>query len=107
MAGLLSNGAMDEHPRMMYRYDPKGIKIEGHHYATLIVLSPDEEYLALADGWCKSWVDSKAPAEPVAAAVVDAPVPSDRALLEAEANKRNLKFDGRTSDKKLAAMLEN
>lgn len=75
---------------------------EGHKYATKVVEESEIES-ALAEGWLMTWQEAlSSKAEPVAAEVVQEGEPSDRELLEAEAKRLGIAFDGRTSDKKLS-----
>ena len=93
---------MDEFPKMLYR-SPGSLALAGGTFSTLIVQGQDEQDDAVAEGWHVS--------SPKAKAAFDAPpsdaetAPPTRAELEQKAAELGLKFDGRTGDKKLAAMV--
>lgn len=84
---------------------------EGRRWSTLTVAEAEVE-AKLAEGWHLTHVEAlaAAEAEKPAEAVQDAPAaegePSDRELLEAEATRLGIQFDGRTSDRKLAEKIE-
>ena len=102
---------MEEFPRMLYRA-PGTEAMHGGMFATLVVAGAEEQDAAIADGWALSTSEAKAiqagretPKRP------DDDAPPTRAELEQKATELGLKFDGRTSDKKLrdliAATLED
>ena len=107
---------MDEFPRMLY-LTPGPEPMHGGMFSTLIVGDADEQADALARGWALTTPDAlalKAEADARAKAPDQAPAddaPPTRAELEQKAAELGLKFDGRTSDKKLrdliAATLED
>lgn len=84
---------------------------EGRRWSTLTVAEAEVE-AKLAEGWHLTHVEAlaAAEAEKPAEVVQDAPAaegePSDRELLEAEATRLGIQFDGRTSDRKLAEKIE-
>jgi len=107
---------MDEFPRMLYRA-PGAEPIHGSMLATLIVPDADAQAAALADGWSLTtdeakqiYADAQAAAAAKAAAdalaaVTNPDAPPTRAELEQKAAELGLKFDGRTSDRKLRDLI--
>lgn len=108
---------MDQFPQMLYVH-PGREQIHGSTFDTRIVGSAEELEAAKAEGWSVGTDEAKAafaakqaaksaPAEPAS----DAVTPPTREELEQKAGELGIKFDGRTSDKKLsdliAATLEN
>jgi hypothetical protein len=91
-----------EFPRIIYRSGGSWA-LESGMYSVRQVESAEELQAAQADGWHLDQYAAKAaadaPAEPAA------PAEPTRADLEAQATAKGLKFDGRTTDKKLAAMI--
>jgi hypothetical protein len=88
-------------PTLVYRDKGPHYRIGGTYDYRAV---PDQAAFdaALADGWCATLgeiVDGK----PVQAPADDAP--ATREELEAKATELGLKFDGRTNDKKLSAMI--
>ena len=86
-------------PRMIYKADGPH-KIHGGKFDYCIVVDADELDAALADGWALTTDEANA----LKAAPVDDAMPT-RAELEQKANELEIKFDGRTSDAKLAAKI--
>lgn len=87
---------------MMYRAGSM-VKLDSGTYDWRIV-SAEQFEAAKAEGW---HLDQYAAAVPAVPAEVPAEVaPMGRAALEAAARSKGLKFDGRTSDKRLAEMLK-
>lgn len=85
---------------------------EGRRWSTVTVAESEVES-KLAEGWHMTHVEALAAAEASKPAEVVAPEeagtqgePSDRELLEAEATRLGIQFDGRTSDRKLAEKIE-
>lgn len=90
-----------QYPKMLYKTGGTE-EMHGGKFATLIVEHADDEESALAAGWCTSTCAARAKmAAPTP--VDDAPPTRDE--LEAEAARLGLKYDGRISDKKLAALI--
>jgi len=90
---------------MLFKH-PGAHSQDGVSFDYKIVLDEDIE-ATVADGWSLSVPEAKAafdaaqkPAEPVKDAE-----PPTRAELEQKATELGLKFDGRTGDKKLAALI--
>lgn len=86
-------------------YKPGQDLIDGHR-ATCQVFADKDLPSALADGWVKTL------AETVKTAKVEPVEPEDnsppsREELELKATDLGIKFDGRTSDKKLLALIED
>lgn len=86
-------------PRMLYRAGGSH-QLESGAYSIRLVTA-DEFDAATAEGWHLDQYAAKAAAE-----APPAPEPMTREQMEAAATARGIKFDGRTSDKKLAALLE-
>lgn len=107
---------MDRFPQMLYRM-PGPVVLENGSFDTLVVDCDEALEVALGAGWHetspaakeaheKASTPAPAPSEPPAPP--EDPVsnePMTRAELEQAATELDLKFDGRTSDKKLAAMV--
>ena len=89
-------------------YKPGSEVIDGYKATCLIV--PDKDLDAhLADGWVKTLAETVAPVEPVqdATLIDEATKPPTREEMELKATELKIKFDGRTSDKKLSALIED
>lgn len=100
---------MDMYPRMLYR-QPGAEELHGGRFATRIVDSEAEEAAALDEGWHLTTPEARAaredelnPKTPTAPAD-DSAAPT-RAELEQKATELGIKFDGRTSDKKLRDLI--
>lgn len=106
---------MDDHPKMLYRFPATGensMSLEGSSYDTRVVADETAEAAALDEGWCATWPAAKeahAAAQQAAASAAqtqsDAVTPPTRAELEQKATELGIKFDGRTSDKKLGDLI--
>jgi len=92
-----------EFPRIVYRAGGPWA-LESGAYSVRQVDSAEELQAAQADGWHLDQYAAKAAAE---APAEESPAESapTRADMEAQAAAKGLKFDGRTTDKKLAAMI--
>lgn len=89
---------MDEFPCMLFKAG--GIEeMHGGKFTTRIVKDQAELDEALAEGWKMTTTEAKA-----AQVVIDAP--PTRAELEQKATELGIEFDGRTSEKKLAFLIE-
>lgn len=102
---------MEEFPRMLYRA-PGTEAMHGGMFATLIVADAEAQDAAIAEGWALTTTEAKAAqVEREAPKATAEDAPPTRAELEQKATELGLKFDGRTSDKKLrdliAATLED
>lgn len=96
----------NDYPRMLYRFPAQGLDVaalqEGN-FDTLIVDGADAHDAATAEGWS----DTSPAAKDAHAAELEAKrlaaenAAPTRAELEAKATELGIKFDGRTSDKKL------
>jgi hypothetical protein len=101
---------MDLYPRMLYR-QPGGEELHGGRFATLVVANEADEAAALADGWSLTSDEAKAAREASLNAELQAQqaaadvAPPTRAELEQKASELGIKFDGRTSDKKLRDLI--
>ena len=99
---------MDMFPRMLYKAGGPEI-CHGGRFSTLIVADQDEQDTAVADGWALTTTEATA-LKDAPAAPAD-PIPADNAAptrdeLEAKARELGIAFDGRTSDAKLAAKID-
>lgn len=117
---------MDRYPQMLYRI-PGPLVLENGSFDTLVVDGDEALEAALAAGWHETSPEAKDAHEKAQAALVaekakaaaaestatdsDAGAekvseePMTRAELEQAATELGLKFDGRTTDKKLAALV--
>lgn len=89
-----------KNPTMVLKY-PGSTQLQDGGYDYLIVEDEDVE-AAVADGWHRTAAEAKAAGT---APVVETPAvdaPPTRAELEQKAKELSIKFDGRTTDKKLA-----
>ena len=94
-----------EFPRLLYRAGGD-CALETGFYSLLLVDDSQEFDAALADGWHLDQYAARAATEaPAPAPVADAPAELTREELEAKAQALGLKFDGRTSDKKLRDLI--
>ena len=100
---------MNEFPKMLYIYPAKGSDVavlQDGAYGTLVVHSKDEEEAAEKDGWHATSVQAKQAYEaPKPEVESKDDTPPTRAELEQKANELEIKFDGRTPDRKLAALI--
>lgn len=100
-----------DYPKMLYRFPATGqssLTLEGAAFDTATVDSAEDESAAAAEGWCTTWpaaraahADAQAAKAAEEAAAAAAALPT-RAELEQKATELGIKFDGRTSDKKLS-----
>jgi hypothetical protein len=114
---------MDMFPKMLYRFPAQArdsVALQDGAYDVLQVASDTEQADRIADGWFEAPADAKAAfverlaateaaakAGAEAAALAASNQGPTREELEAKATELGLKFDGRTSDKKLSeAILE-
>lgn len=100
-----------EYPAFVYR-KAAGRREDRSPFDTLPVADEAEHEAALKDGWFNDVISALAPkVEPIARAddvgdVVADDLPPTRAELEAKAVELGLKFDGRTSDRKLSSLID-
>lgn len=92
-------------------YKPGQDLIDGHR-ATCQVFADKDLLSALADGWVKTLAETVKPVqanpiEPVEPVEPEDNLPPSREELELKATDLGIKFDGRTSDKKLLALIED
>jgi hypothetical protein len=92
---------MTDFPTLVYK-DKGPHQRPGGTYDYKAVNDADQFAAALAGGWFATLAEVIEPT----AAVIDETSPATREELEAKANELGLKFDGRTGDKKLAAMID-
>lgn len=93
---------MDHYPKMLLRFPAqldRPVALQDGAYDTLIVADDAEEKAAHADGWREGTAAARAVADEVSNA------PPTRSELEAKARELDIKFDGRTSDKKLSDLI--
>lgn len=104
---------MDQFPCMLFRW-PAQLRDAAHlqdgKYDTRTVDGQDGLSAALAEGWFETAATARAAGEGSAKAVGEAAsqadnAPATRAELEAKATELALKFDGRTSDRKLRDLI--
>lgn len=88
---------MSQFPQALYRA-PGVEKTDLGAFTSALVTNEDQREAHLAEGWHESREGAMAAAEKAAAAPT-------RAELEQKASEMGLKFDGRTSDSKLAAAI--
>ena len=89
---------MSQFPQALYRA-PGVEKTDLGMFTTALVANEDQREAHLANGWHESQEGALAEAEKAAAQPT-------RAELEQRATELGLKFDGRTTDAKLAAAIE-
>ncbi len=97
---------MDTYPMMLYKAG--GFEqIHGGLFATLTVDDVAAHEAAIADGWMLTTTEATeaAAADAEAAKNADQAAIQARVELEAQATELGLKFDGRTSDKKLRDLI--
>lgn len=92
-----------EYPRYVYR-KALAKREDKSAFDTLLVSSDDDRAQALSDGWSDDVLQALAP-KPEPIVVVNDDAAPTREELEAKAVELGLKFDGRTSDRKLGAMI--
>lgn len=85
---------------MVYR--PNGAELLHGHQVDCQVIDADEVDGALADGWFLTPTEA---GESVKAAEPADDAPPTRKELEAKATELHIKFDGRTTDKKLGELI--
>jgi len=94
---------MIEFPTLVYRCPGPHFGPRGSTYNYVGVNNEDELVLRVAEGWCVTLdeaVDGKKPAVPADDA------PPTRVEMEEKARELQIKFDGRTTDRKLSALIE-
>lgn len=85
-------------------YKPGSDVIDGYKAKCLIVADKDIE-AHLAEGWVKTLAETVAPVEDVPF-IDEGDMQPTRDEMEIKAKELGLKFDGRTSDKKLLSMID-
>lgn len=106
---------MDRFPKMLYRFpgtNGDAVALQDGRYDVLLVDDDEAHDAALAEGWHESAVEArqasddklaaKLETEPAPALVPGENAPPTRAELEAKATELGIKFDGRSSSKKLS-----
>jgi hypothetical protein len=93
-----------EFPRLVYRC-PGPFPRAGGTYGTKPVNTEAEFDSAVADGWFDTLPDAIEGKPPVPVVPAD-DAPPTRDELEAKARELGIKFDGRTTDKKLSAAID-
>jgi N-formylglutamate amidohydrolase len=99
---------LSDFPTIVYRTPGPHFGEFGKTYESIGVADAAALAAALAAGFHRTLIDACRPPLPVAPAAVpaDDAAPS-RAELEAKATELGLRFDGRTGDKRLAALIED
>jgi N-formylglutamate amidohydrolase len=93
-------------PTIVYRSPGLHAGEFGKTYESKGVADAGELAAALAAGFHRTLIDACRPSQPVAPAEVPADdAPPTRAELEQHATELGLKFDGRTTDRRLAALI--
>lgn len=92
-----------EFPRFICRM-PGTWKLESGSFEVGTARTAEEYAAKLSEGWFGDQYEAKAAFE-AAESDKNKPKPPSRAELEAKATELGLKFDGRTSDRKLAEMV--
>lgn len=89
-------------------YKPGQELIDGYR-ATCQVFADKDLHSALADGWVKTLAETVKPVQsnPIEPVEPEDNSPPSREELELKATDLGIKFDGRTSDKKLLALIED
>jgi hypothetical protein len=97
---------MDQFPQMLYHM-PGSEPIHGGHFATRIVKDEAERDAAIEEGWHETTPAAKEAheAQQRGDVKVDDSKPPTRAELEQKATDLGIKFDGRTSAKKLTDLI--
>lgn len=96
----------NDYPRMLFKLGGPH-EIHGGKFDYVIVNDADEQAAAIADGWALTTQEAAAPKqEPAAPDSKPDDAPPTRAELEQKANELHIKFDGRTTDAKLAEKID-
>lgn len=101
---------MDDYPKYVYR-KTSFKREDGSAFDTLLVNSDDEFASALKNGWHNDVISALTPKNQLAridddvSAVLADDVPPTRAELELKAVELGIKFDGRTTDRKLSVLI--
>lgn len=96
---------MSDFSEIVYR-DGGRFQRPGGTYSTLGVKSQTELDAALSAGWFRTMPEAIAGVAVNHVAPVDEKSPPTRAELEQMASELGIKFDGRTSDRKLSALID-
>ena len=101
---------MDMFPSMLYKAGGP-VECHGGRFSTLIVADQGEQDAAVADGWALTTTEANELNAAQIPTVTADPIPADNAAptrdeLEAKARELGIAFDGRTSDAKLAAKID-
>lgn len=101
---------MSDYPKYVYR-KAQNAREDHSAFESLVVVNDDDLSQALLYGWHHDVIsalteeDKPAASDGDLSAVADDDLPPTRAELEAKAEQLGLKFDGRTSDRKLGIMI--
>jgi hypothetical protein len=93
-------------PAFVYKSPGRKGKVKGKTYNWMPVANDEELQAALSKGWYATRDEAFNPVKKEIKAVVVEDAPPTRVELEQKARELGLKFDGRTSDKKLLKMIE-
>ena len=97
---------MMEFPTLVYK-DGGPHQRPGGTFDYKRIVNDDQLAAALADGWFLTLVEATQPAAVDPEVLLDDDAPPTREELEAKARELGIKFDGRTSDKALAAKIQS
>lgn len=101
---------MSDYPKYVYRR-AAGKREDRSAFDTLLVASDDDLASAVKNGWHHDVISALAPQDQPAAStddlsvVADDDLPPTRVELETKARELGLKFDGRTSDRKIGLLI--
>jgi len=100
---------MSQFPQALYQFGGNE-QLEDGNYTSKLVHNEEERDAALADGFFTTTAEAKgthfAKLEATRETEADSSAPADRADLEKQAIDLGLKFDARTSDKKLRERID-
>ncbi len=97
---------MMEFPNFVYRCPGPHFGPRGSTYNYVPVANEEELVLRIVEGWCTT-LDEAVDGKPAAPAVPADDAPPTRAELEEKARELKIKFDGRTTDRKLSMLIES
>ena len=90
----------NDFPKMLYKHGGN-LETNDGRYSYVIVADPDEQEEKVSEGYFLSMAEAKEAVKEKPKAPENDNAPPTRDELETKAKDLNVKFDGRTSDKKL------